>query len=44
MQSLFPGMPVHCITMTDISETDTVESWQDIVARGGYVVTDGIKT
>jgi dihydropyrimidine dehydrogenase (NAD+) subunit PreA len=36
--------PVHCITMTDISETDTVESWQDIVARGGYVVTDGIKT
>ena len=34
--------PVDCITMADVSETEKVESWQDIVARDGYTITDGI--
>ena len=34
--------PLGCISMVDVSRTDKVESWQDIVARGGYTVTDGI--
>lgn len=36
--------PVECITMKDVSATEKVESWQDIVARGGYRITDGIET
>ncbi|SHO43061.1 NAD-dependent dihydropyrimidine dehydrogenase subunit PreA [Desulfopila aestuarii] len=34
--------PLDCISMMDVSHTETVESWQDIVARGGYAVSDGI--
>ncbi len=34
--------PLACISMVDISPTREVESWQDIVARGGYTITDGI--
>ena len=36
--------PVECITMIDVSQTDRVETWQDIIARGGYVVTDGLSS
>jgi len=36
--------PVDCITMVDVSQTDKVETWQDIVDNGGYVVTDGLFT
>lgn len=34
--------PTDCITMADVSETPEVESWQDIVARDGYTIKDGI--
>jgi len=34
--------PVGCISMVDISTTATVESWQDIIARDGYTIHDGI--
>jgi dihydropyrimidine dehydrogenase (NAD+) subunit PreA len=34
--------PVDCISMVDISKTDKVETWQEIVDRGGYVITDGL--
>lgn len=36
--------PVECISMIDVSQTDRVETWQDIVTRGGYVVTDGLSS
>jgi dihydropyrimidine dehydrogenase (NAD+) subunit PreA len=36
--------PVNCITMTDVSQTKTTETWQDIVARGGHIISDGIYT
>ncbi len=34
--------PAGCISMQDISKTEKIESWQDIVARGGYIITDGL--
>ena len=34
--------PADCITMVDISPTETTESWQDIIARNGYIIKDGI--
>ncbi|MGB3211346.1 MAG: NAD-dependent dihydropyrimidine dehydrogenase subunit PreA [Desulforhopalus sp.] len=34
--------PVNCISMQDVSATDEVDSWQDIIARGEYVITDGL--
>ena len=36
--------PVNCISMVDISKTDRVETWQEIVDRGGYVITDGLSS
>lgn len=36
--------PVDCISMVDISKTDRVETWQEIVDRGGYVITDGLSS
>ena len=36
--------PVNCISMVDISKTDRVETWQEIVERGGYVITDGLSS
>jgi dihydropyrimidine dehydrogenase (NAD+) subunit PreA len=36
--------PVDCISMVDISKTDRVETWQEIVDRGGYVTTDGLSS
>jgi Na+-translocating ferredoxin:NAD+ oxidoreductase RNF subunit RnfB len=34
--------PVECISMVDVSPTDKIETWQDIVSRGDYVITDGL--
>lgn len=34
--------PVGCISMRDVSPTSEEESWNQITARGGYTVTDGI--
>ena len=36
--------PADCISMVDVSPTDEVETWQDIVDRGGYVITDGLSS
>ena len=36
--------PADCISMADVSRTDEVETWQDIVDRGGYVITDGLSS
>ncbi len=36
--------PVECISMVDVSPTEKVETWQDIVNRGGYVITDGLSS
>ncbi len=36
--------PVDCISMVDISKTDRVETWQEIVDKGGYVITDGLSS
>lgn len=36
--------PVDCISMVDISKTDRVETWQEVVDRGGYVITDGLSS
>lgn len=36
--------PADCISMIDVSRTDEVETWQDIVDRGGYVITDGLSS
>ena len=34
--------PVDCVSMVDVSVTKEVESWQDIIDRGGYTIIDGI--
>lgn len=34
--------PAECISMADVSSTDAIESWQDIIARDGYTIKDGI--
>jgi len=36
--------PVECISMIDVSPTDQIETWQDIIKRGGYLITDGLST
>ncbi len=36
--------PVECIAMVDVSESDEIESWNEIVARGKFVVKDGLSS
>lgn len=34
--------PKDCITMKDVSPTNDVESWNELVARGGFTPEDGL--
>jgi len=36
--------PVNSISMVDVSLTDKIESWQDVLERGGYAIEDGISS
>lgn len=36
--------PVDCITMSDVSPTKEIKSWQDIVDSGGHVIIDGLSS
>ncbi len=36
--------PVNSISMVDVSPTEKIESWQDVLERGGYAIEDGISS